>query len=164
MSEDYRKEVRSITTEAQWTFWFIAWRLIIAVILLAALGFIVSLLFRPAQVVDRVLDPDRIIQNYEWFEETYNDVKAFNAQIVTAKQQVADFQEAAGPRADWRREDTVEFNRLNAVLMGLRNQRDSTIAQYNARSNQITRNLFKGSNLPYQLQVIEDQAVEDWVR
>ena len=164
MNEQYRNEVRSATKEVQWTLGYIVWRLILVVVILSALGWALTILTRPAQVVERVTDPDRIIQNYEWFEETYNDVQALDRQITNAQSQVSAFGEGLGPRDGWTRTDREEYNRLNTVVLGLRNQRDGVIADYNARSNQITRNLWKGGTLPYQLKLVDDKTTEVWIK
>ncbi len=161
---DYRDSIRSTTKEAQWTVGHLWWRILLLIILLSAVGWGITIISRPAQVIERVTDPDRIIQNYEWFEATYNDALAIDRQILTAKQTVSDFEISAGPRSDWKRTDTIEHGRLNSVLQGLRYQRDNIVSDYNARSKQITRNLFKGSELPYQLDVTDGQIMEVWER
>lgn len=164
MSNEYRKEVNMLTKESWWTFWKVLLFIVPILLILSILIWVLGLLSRPAQIIDRVTQPDRIIQNYEWFEETYNDTGALDSQISNAQLQVDSFSDGLGSRDTWSRDDRIEFNRLNAIVLGLRNQRDSVVAQYNARSNQITRNLFKGSSLPYQLKVVGDSTMEVWVK
>ncbi len=161
---DYRDEIKANIKEAQWTFWKVFWPVLIIGLVLGGTSWGVATLSRPAQIIERVTEPDRIIQNYEWFENTYNDALAIDRQIKTAKQTITDFEVSAGERADWKRTTTTEHGRLNSILQGLRNQRDNIISDYNARSNQLTRNLFKRSELPYQLDMTEDQIMEVWER
>jgi hypothetical protein len=161
---DYRDSVRHSTKEIQWTFRYLWWRILLLMMIFSAIGFGITLLSRPAQIIEKVTEPDRIIQNYEWFENTYNDALAIDRQIKTAKQTVIDFESSAGSRSEWGRTETNEHSRLNSVLQGLRYQRDNIISDYNARSNQVTRKLFKGSNLPYQLETTEDRITEVWER
>ena len=162
MSSEYRNEVTNLAKEARWTFWRLFWLIFFISIVLGVVGWGVTLLSRPAQIIERVTEPDRIIQNYEWFENTYNDAMALDRQIKTAMQSVDGFEQAAGPRADWKRADALEHSRLSSILQGLRNQRDNVVSDYNARSNQLTRRLFKGSTLPYQLDISDNYIVEVW--
>lgn len=164
MSRNYRDEVTGLAREARWTFWRVLWFLLLVIVVLGVAGGALTLLSRAGQIIERVTEPDRIIQNYEWFENTYNDALALDRQIKTAKQSVTDFEQAAGPKADWKRADTIEHSRLSSILQGLRNQRDSVVADYNARSRQLTRKLFKGGALPYQLDISNDHIVEVWER
>lgn len=162
MSSKYRREVTDLAKEARWTFWRILWFVLLISIVVGVVSFGITLLSRPGQIIERVTEPDRIIQNYEWFENTYNDALAMDRQSKTATQSVDRFGQTAGPRTDWKRADTLEHSRLSSILQGLRNQRDNAVADYNARSNQLTRELFKGSELPYQLDVSDDYIVEVW--
>jgi len=163
MSKQYRKEVTAAWEDTRWTFRYLWWRVLGVVLAVTAIGWFLAAVTRPVQVVDRVTNPDRIIQNYEWFEETHNDAKALDQQIVNADLQLDSLVSTLDEdRANWSRVDQQEFNRLNAVVLGLRNQRATVVADYNARSNQITRNLWKGSGLPYQLEIVEDKTKEIW--
>jgi hypothetical protein len=162
MSSDYRNEVKAVVRESKWTFWRLFWPLLLLPIVIGIMGWAITMLSRPGQVIKRVTEPDRIIQNYEWFENTYNDALAIDRQIKTAQQSVADFGASAGDRANWKRADTTEFSRLGSVLQGLRYQRDNIISDYNARSKLLTRNLLKGHELPYQINIIEDKIREEW--
>lgn len=162
MSSDYRNEVKAAVRESKWTFWRIFWLFLLLFMVVGITGWVITMLSRPGQVIKRVTEPDRIIQNYEWFEATYNDALAIDRQIKTAQQTVVDFETSAGSRSDWKRPDTNEHSRLNSVLQGLQYQRDNIVSVYNARSNQLTRNLFKGSELPYQLDITDGQIMEVW--
>jgi hypothetical protein len=162
MSSEYRNEVKAAVRESKWTFWYIFWPLLLLFVIIGITGWALTILSRPGQVIEKVTEPDKIIQNYEWFENTYNDALAIDRQIKTAKQTVVDFETSAEDRANWKRPDITEYSRLNSVLQGLRYQRDNIVSDYNARSNQLTRNLFKSSDLPYQLNVTDGQIVEVW--
>lgn len=164
MSSEYRDEIETIVRESKWTFWRIFWSLLLLFIVIGIASWTITVLSRPGQVIKRVTEPDKIIQNYEWFEATYNDALAIDRQIKTAQQSVIDFETSAGDRANWKRADTIEHSRLNSILQGLRYQRDNIVSDYNARSNQLTRNLFKDSELPYQLNVEDGQIMEVWKR
>lgn len=94
-------------------------------------------------VVDRTLDPDFALQNYEWFKLRHENVQATDQKIVNAKSMIEQFKSDAGPRTGWSFEDKNESSRLNSVLLGLENHRASLVAEYNAKSRMMNRKIFK---------------------
>jgi len=111
----------------------------------------IKIISQPGKVVSKVLNADNIIYNYEWFKQTYQDVKAIDLKISNAAKAVNNFKKDAGIRANWSFEDKTEYSRLNAVLLGLQNQRADIVATYNARSKMASRSIFKTGELPNQL-------------
>lgn len=111
----------------------------------------VKIVSQPGRVIGKVLDADNIIYNYEWFKQTYQDVKAIDLKIKNAGNMVKRFKVDAGPRTTWAFEDKTEYSRLNAVFLGLQNQRADIVATYNARSKMASRSIFKTGELPEQL-------------
>ncbi len=97
---------------------------------LGILGFvtgILSLPFRSARgVLERTLAPDQIIGNYQWYYDQYNAIQAQKANLATLP---------------------TNARERPGLLMVL----NSMIGEYNSRSKQINRNLWKASDLPYQL-------------
>jgi hypothetical protein len=77
-------------------------------------------------VAKRVTGPAVIIQNYEWFYDQYHAIEA-------QRRNVAAMAEGSTDRV--------------GTQMVLNNM----IAEYNAKSREITRNLWKASDLPYQI-------------
>ncbi|QIG69791.1 hypothetical protein EVB81_222 [Rhizobium phage RHph_I46] len=118
------------------------------IFLLAGGMMITKIFLSPVAVVSKTFDADNIIYNYEWFKRQYNDIIAFNQKIDIAQSQISRFEESAGPRTNWTFEDKQEANRLNSVVLGLRNQRESMIAEYNAKSSMVNRSIFKTDDLP----------------
>ena len=104
------------------------------------------------RVVEKTIDADNVIYNYEWFHQTYEDVQALDRKIEQAKSSLSRFVKEAGPRSDWTFDERQEHDRLNAVLQGLENQRADVVATYNARSKMANRELFKDGRLPDNLQ------------
>lgn len=157
----YRSEFKSVESDAKWTFWRIFWFIVGVTIVCSIVGFGLTMLAKPAAIIDKVTDPDRVIFNYEWYQDTYNDCLALDKQIVNAQNQVDTLQSSLNAdRSTWGREDKTEWNRLSSVVGGMRTQRDSVIADYNAKSKMLTRNLFKDRSLPYKLEVVDDKTVE----
>jgi len=83
-------------------------------------------------IVKKSTTSDAIIQNYQWFYDQYNQI---NAQIANYKGM---------------KESTTEKNGLRMVI-------NTMIGEYNSRSKQINRNLWKAQDLPYQINFIEDK-------
>jgi hypothetical protein len=79
-----------------------------------------------AGVVRKVTSPTAIIQNYEWFYDRYHAIEAQRRNV------------AAMPEGSTDRVGT------KMVL-------NNMIAEYNAKSREITRNLWKADDLPYQI-------------
>lgn len=81
-----------------------------------------------AGVVKKVTSAEAIISNYQWFYDQYNAIQAQTANL--------DALEKTAP----------ERSGLSMVL-------NSMIAEYNSRSRQITRNLWKAQDLPYEIKL-----------
>jgi len=77
-------------------------------------------------VARRVTDPDRIIQNYEWFYDQYHAIEAQRRNIEALPEGSTD-------------------------RVGTQMVLNNMIAEYNAKSREITRNLWKADDLPYQI-------------
>jgi hypothetical protein len=102
----------------------------------------------PARVINKTLDTDNIINNYEWFKRQYNDIKAIDKKIVIAENNVEKFKNDAGPRSDWTFEDKNEAARLDAIATGLKTSREDMVSLYNSRSQMANRAIFKTNDLP----------------
>ena len=77
-------------------------------------------------VVKRVTSPDGIIQNYEWFYDQYHAIEAQRRNIAVLPEGSTD-------------------------RVGTQMVLNNMIAEYNAKSREITRNLWKADDLPYQI-------------
>jgi hypothetical protein len=77
-------------------------------------------------VVKRVTSPTAIIQNYEWFYDQYHAIEAQRRNVAAMPEGSAD-------------------------RVGTQMVLNNMIAEYNAKSREITRNLWKASDLPYQI-------------
>lgn len=105
----------------------------------------------PSRIVNKTLDTNNVIQNYEWFKQQYQDILAIDQKIATFKLDIESFEASAGPRDTWKFDDRQEWNRINSVVSGLTSQKASMVAEYNAKSQMANRNLFKTNDLPEQL-------------
>ena len=77
-------------------------------------------------VARRVTAPVNIIQNYEWFYDQYHAIEAQRRNVAMMT------------------EGSTDHIGTQMVL-------NNMIAEYNARSRQVTRNLWKADDLPYQI-------------
>lgn len=103
-------------------------------------------------VVQRQVNPDAIVQNYEYFTNQYHDIQATDGQIEAAKFAINDWYDTNGKDPNkWTFQDREELARLKTNMTGLVQARKDMAAQYNAKSREISRNLWKSKELPYQI-------------
>lgn len=136
------------------TKFFLSALAVITVVSIAGWG--VKMVLYPAQqagrIVTKTLDADNVINNYEWFKRQRQDVLAIDAKLSAAQDTQKSFETSAGVRDNWKFDDRTEWNRLNSIVLGLRGQRASMVAEYNARSAMANRSIFKTAELPETLQ------------
>lgn len=96
----------------------------------------------------QVINADNAIYNYEWFKQQKADIDASKIQLSNARRNYDAYVDSLGARSDWGFEDKGEVARLNAVVLGLENNLQSQIEDYNARASMATRNIFEDSVLP----------------
>lgn len=126
---------------------------VIAILAVAGIaGCVVQSVVNPfvqaGRVVQKTIDADNVIANYEWFKRQYQDVIAIDVRIAAASTTKQSFEASAGQRDTWKFEDRQEWNRLNSIALGLQGQRASMVAEYNARTQMMNRDLFRTSDLP----------------
>lgn len=115
-------------------------------IVLGAVGFALNPFQQAGRIINKTIDADNVIANYEWFKQRHEDVSAIDAKITQADLAVINFAESAGDREKWHREDRVEHSRLSAVSLGLKQQRADLAAEYNAKSRMVNRSIFKAGD------------------
>lgn len=103
-------------------------------------------------VAARTLAADNVIYNYEWFHLRQGNVQALDVQIREKEGQLNRLQETLGSRSAWSRTDRSDFNQTETELLGLRSQRASIVAEYNAHAGMANRRLFLDGNLPERLE------------
>jgi len=132
---------------------------IISIIIIGLVIFGLTMLFRPAQIIEKVTNPDRAIYAYEWFFNTLSSIKSYESQIKVASQSVKIFVEE-------KHEDTyansIELSRLREVERGLQNQLYSTVNNYNANAKNLSRTYFKDWRLPKSIEVNSDYSISEF--
>lgn len=135
---------------------------LLAIVGIGVLGLLMTgirLLFFPATVATNMVDTmydanakiinaDNAIYNYEWFKQQKANIDASKVQLSNARRNHTSYVESLGARDTWTFEDKGEVARLNAVVLGLENNLQSQIENYNARASMATRNIFEDSVLP----------------
>jgi hypothetical protein len=99
-------------------------------------------------VVDKTLDSNNVIYNYEFFKSMKQDIDATTRQIADAQHAVDSFDAQFKTRHDMDRDDKQESERLHSVLLGLQQERLNQVATYNARAQMANRNIFRTNDLP----------------
>lgn len=99
-------------------------------------------------VVNKTLDADNAIYNYEWFKRQKEQIDATNKKLELANASAKSFDTSAGVRKDWTFEDKGESARLHAVSQGIESQLKDMISEYNARTKMANRNIFDDGILP----------------
>jgi len=119
-------------------------------VVLVGTGFIANPLTQVGRVVNKTIDADNMIYNYEWFKQQYQDIQAIDKKILESTIAVTKLENDLGDRKDWHRLDREEHARLASVELGLKQQRADLVATYNARSKMTNRSIFKtgDSELP----------------
>ena len=79
-------------------------------------------------IIDKTINADNVLYNYEWFKQQYEDIQAMENKIRIAHTAVETFKLTAPDRKEWTFEDKNEFNRLSAVEQGLKSEIESMIA------------------------------------
>lgn len=135
---------------------------ILALFGLMAIGAVsmgLRVLFFPATVATNMIDTaydanrqiinaDNAIYNYEWFKQKKADIDASKSQLDIAKRNNDSYVASLGDRSTWGFEEKGEVARLNAVVLGIENNIQNQIQDYNARANMATRNIFEDHVLP----------------
>lgn len=93
----------------------------------------------PGRVINKTLETDNIIQNYEWFYDVSNNYTARLSQI----QQQRGFYETET--------DPAEKSRLRMEMAAVQQSCRDLAASYNANAAKQNRAVFKAKDTPYQL-------------
>jgi hypothetical protein len=133
--------------------------IIVGMLGLLGLGVAGKILFFPVNTIskqidtayglqDKTLNAENAIYNYEWFKQQYQDINTLKGQLSNASIAVDTFNKDAGERSTWTFEDKNEASRLNSIKLGLRNNLEKAINDYNARASMANRAIFEDKLLP----------------
>lgn len=131
---NYDREREEMISFSRW------WILVVALTLLTVtIAGIYHFASKPARLLDKVTEPNHIINSYESFQNKYNACLSICNKIKVAESSEEDAFEGGTSKA------TVIRN-YNELLV-------TRIQEYNADSKKITKNQWKSGDLPYQLDI-----------
>lgn len=103
------------------------------------------------EIVRDEMDADEALQSYRWFRSQYQDIQAQRDQINNSYEADRRFHETYGNDSDtWDRQTKERHSRIQTRITGNQNALEQMVAEYNARSQDATRAVFK-CQLPYQV-------------
>jgi hypothetical protein len=127
--------------------------LIIAVLIAGGIG--LKVIFFPVHtldksidvaygVVDKTMDADNAIYNYEWFKEQEAYIKLCMSNEENAQEEWSFFlDQLPEEREKWTRDDKAEEASLRNSYYALQKLTNKAIEDYNARASMKSRNIFK---------------------
>ncbi len=99
-------------------------------------------------IIQKTYNADNAIYNYEWFKERYQAIQAIDVQIQNAQDSETSYNNGLPTdKTTWGYAVQTESARLHSVVLGLQNQKQNLVAEYNARASEVNRNIFQ-DNLP----------------
>lgn len=153
--KEYRGAWQEIERESWWTLGRVVRFFVLPFFVLGGVLMLLGVIALPFHaaggIAARTLDPDNILYNYEWFKSTVQEVQAMEVQVGNAQRADSAFRAEAGPKP-WDYATSMEVGRLGSVVLGLQNQRQNLVAQYNARAQMANRAIFRTHDLPERLQ------------
>ncbi|MDD5358217.1 MAG: hypothetical protein PHX80_03670 [Candidatus Nanoarchaeia archaeon] len=129
----------------KWAKVIITFIVVIAVYIAVALFWSIWPFSSAARVVQKVTSAEAIISNYEYFYDMKNQIDATANKVKIAEKAM---DSAKGTEKESDRQ--TEYYGIQMVLQGM-------VAEYNSKSKQITRNLWKAKDLPYQISMEVDK-------
>jgi len=103
-------------------------------------------------IVDKTLNADNAIFNYEQFHDLYQGAKQQAMNITNCKNQINNLKETYGEDASqYPKYVRSDFAFQQQNLEGYLLQYQKIVSEFNSNSKKLNRELFKAKELPYQL-------------
>lgn len=125
----------SVGTWIKWLLWLVVVMAVVGIVL-NYVGVFSTVARAPGQIIERTLEPDNVIYNYEWFHDNWAAYRAKLAQIETHKELIVDTPPGS------------EKNRLAVEIAAMRQKCRSIAEQYNANATKTNRSIFMGREAP----------------
>ena len=93
----------------------------------------------------KTLNSTNAIYNYEYFKEQDEAIKSLKNKAKIAKKDIDTFKKEYDKKSQF---DKEELSRLRTIFTGIKYQLSDSIADYNAKSKMVNRNIFKNGLLP----------------
>lgn len=98
------------------------------------------------QAIEKTVNADNAIYNYEWFKSQLNDIESIKIKIKNSQLVLQDHKDSLTWEQDYM--DKQETARLRTINLWLMNQYEDMVAKYNARAEMATRNIFEDWVMP----------------
>lgn len=105
------------------------------ILLLIVIYFTVNIFTKPMQLINKTMEVENIIHNYEWFHDVYQGIEAQVANIRSYK-------EIGGGD---------QYSKIE--LIGMQQVCRSLVSKYNAASSKVNVSIFKGNSLPENINI-----------
>lgn len=103
-------------------------------------------------VVDKTLNADNILSNYEQFHDQYQGAKQQAMNIATGEKHLSSIKDMYGNDATkWTKDIRQDAEFTQQTIDGQIMQYQRIVSDYNSNSKKLNRNLFKDKGLPYEL-------------
>jgi len=99
-------------------------------------------------IIDKTYKAENAIYNYEWFKDMYEKIKATEIQIDNTQIEMTVYKEDYGTTDTWDWQTKQDYSQLRTTHLGQKNYYELLVADYNAKSKQAHRNIFK-DGLPF---------------
>jgi hypothetical protein len=113
-----------------------------SVLVLSYCGMALNVAMQPARIVQKTLDADNVLYNYEWFRNQYADIQTWQQRVDNKHAELNAFLASVGPRDTWKSQDRNYFASLSSQITGLNNQLIAMKATYNANASKANRSIF----------------------
>lgn len=101
------------------------------------------------QVVEQEISAEQAVENYRWFRQKWASIQSDRRQLEAMRDRRERFLETYGNDTDdWSRTTKEEYNQIETTITAIEKDLERKIAEYNARSADVTRSMFK-CHLPY---------------
>ena len=104
---------------------------------------VISQIDSAGNIIDKTYDADNAIYNYEWFKTQYEDIQATERIIGNTKTEMDAYKDMYGNATLWDWQTKQDYNSLQTKYLGQQNYYEDLVADYNARSNMVNREIFK---------------------
>lgn len=103
-------------------------------------------------IVDKTLNADNALFNYEQFYDLYQGAKQQTINIKNCQTQIDNIKKIYGEDSSkWTKDIRNELAFQQQTLEGFQMQYQKIVSEYNSNSQKLNRNLFKAKELPYEL-------------
>lgn len=104
------------------------------------------------RILDKTIDADNVIYNYEYFKRQYHEILAQERKVVNAVNDYESFVSLLPKdRSQMDYSDKSRIAILQSNISGAKNVYYNMISEYNARAKMLNRSIFMGKDVPQEI-------------